>query len=75
MKTKRVVNKKTGKVYEYPAEKYNYRHKTTRGLTLVSNKGVVYKKNIEKLKAIIDANEDYSQVEKIYLKSDLDAYV
>lgn len=75
MKTKRVVNKKTGKVYEYPAEKYNYKHKTKRGLTLVSGKGVVYKKNVEKLKAIIDADENYSRREKIELKSNLELYI
>lgn len=74
MKIKRVISK-TGKVYEYDASKYVYKHKSTRGLTLVGKNGRVYEKNIEKLKSMIDANDKYSAAEKTYLKADLDAFV
>lgn len=70
-KLKIVINKKTGKVYTYDPERYAKR----RGLLLVSEKGRVYKKSIEKIKAQIDANKDYGRAQKIAYKSDLDAYV
>ena len=74
MKIKR-VRAKSGKIYEYDASKYKYKHKSTRGLTLVGKNGAVYRKIIEKLKETIDANDNYSRAEKIYLKSELDDLV
>lgn len=74
MKYKRVKSK-TGKVYTYDAAKYKYKHKSTRGLTLVGKNGRVDKKNIQKFKDAIDANSSYTNAEKRYLKADLDAIV
>lgn len=74
MRIKKVVSK-TGKVYEYDASRYVYKHKSTRGLTLVGKSGKVYNKNIQKIKDLIDANTSYTDAEKTYLKADLDAYV
>jgi hypothetical protein len=45
MKSK-IVKSKTGKVYTYDASKYKYKHKSTRGLTLVGKNGRIDKKNI-----------------------------
>lgn len=74
MKIKRVVSK-TGKVYIYDASKYKYTHKSTRGLTLVGRTGKINKRNVDKLKEMINKNENYSAAEKKYLIADLDAYV
>ena len=71
----KTVKSKSGKVYTYDASKYTYKHKSTRGLTLVGKDGRIDKKNIQKLKDRIDANTSYSTSEKRYLKADLDAMV
>lgn len=69
------VKAKSGKVYTYDASKYQYKHKSTRGLTLVGKNGRIDKANIQKFKDAIDANKSYSAAEKRYLKADLDAMV
>ena len=69
------VKSKTGKIYTYDAAKYKYKHKSTRGLTLVGKGGRVDKKNIQKFKDSIDSNTSYSAAEKKYLKARLDAAV
>ena len=74
MKSK-IVKSKTGKIYTYDASKYKYKHKSTRGITLVGKGGRVDKKNIQKFKDAIDANSSYSTAEKRYIKADLDAMV
>ena len=74
MRIKKVVSK-TGKVYIYDANRYKYTHKSTRGLTLVGKSGKINKKNINTIKNIINANNNYSAAEKKYLIADLDAYV
>lgn len=71
----KTVKSKSGKIYTYDASKYRYKHKSTRGLTLVGKGGKVNKKNIQKFKDSIDANKNYSAVEKRYLKANLDALV
>lgn len=71
----KTVKAKSGKVYVYDASKYKYKHKSTRGLTLVGKNGRVDKKNIQKFKDTIDASTSYTAAEKRYLKADLDAMV
>lgn len=71
----KTVKSKSGKIYSYDASKYVYRHKSTRGLTLVGKGGRVDKKNIQKFKDSIDANSSYTAAEKRFLKADLDAMV
>lgn len=71
----KTVKSKSGKIYTYDASKYSYKHKSTRGLTLVGKNGRINKKNIQRFKAQIDANTAYSVSEKRYLKADLDAMV
>ena len=71
----KTVKSKSGKVYTYDASRYKYKHKSTKGLTLVGKGGRVDKKNIQKFKDVIDANATYSDSEKRYLKADLDAMV
>jgi hypothetical protein len=71
----KTVKSKSGKVYVYEASKYKYKHKSTRGLTLVGKNGRIDKKNIQKFKDTIDANKSYTAAEKRYLKADLDAMV
>lgn len=74
MKIKRVKSK-SGKIYEYDASKYKYKHKSSRGLVLVSAKGKVNQKNVDKFKDIIDSNDSYTLKDKISLKARLDEYV
>jgi hypothetical protein len=74
MSYKKVVSK-TGKVYIYDSSKYKYKHKSTKGLTLVGKNGRIDKKNVEKFKLLIDQNTAYTAAEKRYLKADLDAMV
>ena len=71
----KTVISKSGKVYQYDASKYKYKHKSTRGKTLVGKSGKVNKKNIDALKADIDLDPRYNKYEKMYLKADLDALV
>lgn len=71
----KIVKSKTGKIYTYDASRYKYKHKSTRGFTLVGKDGRIDKKNIQKFKDLIDSNSSYSAAEKRYLKADLDAMV
>lgn len=71
----KTVKAKSGKIYTYDADKYRYKHKSTRGLTLVGKNGRIDKKNIQKFKDAIDANSSYTAAEKRYLKADLDNLV
>ena len=71
----KTVKSKSGKIYTYDASRYSYKHKSTRGLTLVGKNGRINKKNIQRFKDQIDANTAYSVSEKRYLKADLDAMV
>lgn len=71
----KTVKSKTGKIYTYDASRYKYKHKSTRGLTLVGKNGRVDKKNIKKFKDLIDNNKSYTASEKRYLKADLDAMI
>lgn len=71
----KVVKSKSGKIYTYDASKYKYKHKSTRGFTLVGKNGRIDKNNIQKFKDSIDSNPAYTAAEKRYLKADLDAMV
>lgn len=75
LKKFKTVKSKSGKVYTYDASRYKYKHKSTRGLTLVGKNGRINKKNIQKFKDLIDNNPSYTPAEKRYLKADLDALV
>ena len=69
------VKSKSGKVYEYDTSKYKYKHKSTRGRVLVGKNGRINKNNIDAFKDNIDNNPNYTDLEKLYLKTDLDALV
>lgn len=71
----KTVKSKSGKIYTYDASRYKYKHKSTRGITLVGKNGRIDKKNIQKFKDLIDDNKSYTAAEKRYLKADLDAVV
>lgn len=74
-KKSKIVKSKSGKIYVYDADKYRYKHKSTRGLTLVGKNGRIDKKNIQKFKDTINANPNYTAAEKRAQIADLDALV
>lgn len=75
-KTKTIIrtyySKKLGK---YVTKTYEYAHKSTRGATLVSKTGKVNKKNVDKLKAEINASKDMNAAEKRATIINLDSLV
>lgn len=71
---KRVVSK-SGKIYLYDASKYKYKHKSTRGATLVGKTGKINRKNINKYEDAIRASADLTEGEKINLINKLEAEI
>ena len=54
---------------------YDYSRKSSRGITLVSKKGKINRKNVDAFKDAIDARTDLTKAEKTTIKNDLEAYI
>lgn len=71
--TRTWTNKKTG---ETITREYTYKTgKSRKGYVLIDSKGHLRKKNIEKYKQIINANDSYTVAEKRMLIVDLEDYI
>lgn len=78
-KVTRTYKTKSGKLvtktYTYGGDKYKYKHKSTKGKVLVNSRGVINKKNIEKLKEEIMNDPNLTNAEKRAALKDIDVYV
>ena len=68
--TRKWTNKKTGE-----ARIKSYTYEDRRGYVLIDKMGRVKTKAVNEFKATIDANDSYTENEKITLKWDLDNYI